>query len=300
MCVVKGSPWIQENSSDLHKRTKYNKDSLPIDSTNINNITLTHEVNPKAKTIDSPSDKVKECTNNILIVDNIDNTNQFKSSIQIQNELEKHPEIPNVKFGYSLPRGGIALHFESDEEALDTIKNWPSEVFSKKEAIHRPKEKNSNTVGFVKNISLKVNEHQVQSYLQDKGCLIDYTQRLYHRHSGRPMPVLKIIFTDNTSLLKATSLLLPFTLNGKRSFCEESRRLSSVRCYKCQTFGHIYRHCDKPKVCENCSSPDHLIQDCHSNSVCVNCQGNHTSSSNKCPEYIKIIQKLRSNSIIDI
>jgi hypothetical protein len=69
-----------------------------------------------------------------------------------------------------------------------------------------------------------------------------------------------------------------------------------TRCYHCQGFGHIAKHCMSPKVCGYCSSTDHESKDCrHKGDAgkhkCINClrfqvkDHSHHAASNECPIY---------------
>ncbi|KAF2890741.1 hypothetical protein ILUMI_15432, partial [Ignelater luminosus] len=69
-----------------------------------------------------------------------------------------------------------------------------------------------------------------------------------------------------------------------------------LRCYRCQSFGHI-ANCKRNPIC-NCGKPVHENSECEEPFVCVNCDGNHSSLSPKCPVYrlekeIKTIQTLQ-------
>ena len=48
---------------------------------------------------------------NIIVVDNVADSKLYKSSVEIKKEVNKFPEINNLQFAYSLPRGGVALQF---------------------------------------------------------------------------------------------------------------------------------------------------------------------------------------------
>ncbi|KAF2901955.1 hypothetical protein ILUMI_04232 [Ignelater luminosus] len=70
-----------------------------------------------------------------------------------------------------------------------------------------------------------------------------------------------------------------------------------LRCYRCQSFGHISANCKRNPIC-NCGKPVHENSGCEEPFVCVNCDGNHSSLSPKCPVYrlekeIKTIQTLQ-------
>ena len=60
---------------------------------------------------------------------------------------------------------------------------------------------------------------------------------------------------------------------------------NTVRCYKCQNFGHTKFNCRKNVVCTKCGQKDHTdSQKCKNEAKCINCQGNHASNDKECPK----------------
>ena len=71
---------------------------------------------------------------------------------------------------------------------------------------------------------------------------------------------------------------------------------NSVRCYKCQTFGHTKFNCRKNEVRTKCGQEDHTdSQECKNEAICVNCQGNQASNEKECPKWKeeKEIQRIK-------
>ena len=232
------------------------------------------------------------------MVDNIKEAQNWKSSKVIKDKLSQHPEFQEVEFAYSLPRGGVAIHFNSEEKAEDILENWPGCVFSPTEKPHRIRGKVTSKIGFVKNIDIRLADNQLKSFLVSSGCSVKEVRKVFHRNSGRPMPIRKVTFNSESDLEKAIKLEFPYKINGKQAFCEKEKQFKVVRCFSCHRYNHIAANCPYKGTCENCGSEDHIFTgECRKQSVCTNCGGKHKSSSNSCPEYLAIIQRVRKNQM---
>lgn len=78
------------------------------------------------------------------------------------------------------------------------------------------------------------------------------------------------------------------------------------RCYKCQRFGHVAKHCNSEKQCGFCASTDHESKDCRykedtARHKCANCmragkkETDHDASAKKCAIYAARIQDYINN-----
>jgi hypothetical protein len=59
-----------------------------------------------------------------------------------------------------------------------------------------------------------------------------------------------------------------------------------TQCFQCQGFGHLARECPRkadPPICRKCTGA-HRAQECKEAPKCANCDGEHPSSSGKCPK----------------
>lgn len=69
------------------------------------------------------------------------------------------------------------------------------------------------------------------------------------------------------------------------------------RCYHCQAFGHIAKHCKNKQVCPHCAG-GHDLKNCRrkdSGPRCANCkvvqkEYHHEIGSKTCPEYERVVQ----------
>ena len=95
-------------------------------------------------------------------------------------------------------------------------------------------------------------------------------------------------------LLEANKVFLGWNACKVRDF------LAVSRCFKCQGFGHIAKHCrHKEEVCSHCTEEGHGAKTCPKktqSAVCVNCRrfglkGGHAASSKECPAHRKALEK---------
>ena len=192
LCVLKGSPWIrdvinEQKSSvkeiDINHRSgnsqtqslKHNPD-LPV--TVISDKEISSKVGVENNDIKVHSDPA-----NVVVVDNISSAKDFKSSKSIKENLCRYDQFSSVEFAYSLPRGGIAIHFDSKQKVEAALSNWPGTVFSSDEQPHKAKGKLPCTVGFLKNIDIRVQNYQLKDFLENQNCAVTNTvQPPYNSH----------------------------------------------------------------------------------------------------------------------
>ena len=111
-----------------------------------------------------------------------------------------------------------------DEEIWDRAeKNWPEELFSPKESVHRPTGKRKKVVGYIRNIDPSLSEKSISEFL-DKECLSTVSvRRQYHRESGKPMPIARVSFESVEVLESVVEREFSVTFNNRRLFIERER-----------------------------------------------------------------------------
>ena len=74
------------------------------------------------------------------------------------------------------------------------------------------------------------------------------------------------------------------------------------QCFKCQGFGHSYKHCTLDQVCAKCGG-NHRLVDCEeSKESCINCkvknpsENNHRANSPNCPVYKEAMARIRNRT----
>ena len=134
-----------------------------------------------------------------------------------------------------------------------------------------------------------VSTQEFVSVLKDSGIDVIDVRCLTNRSSGKPICVLKVKW-----LQEAYSLLLESKLVFINSVCviEKERRVCVVRCYNCQSFGHLARFCSNKRRCEVCSGFHKIDERCSRQVCCANCDGTHPAFSSTCPSYISRYEML--------
>lgn len=248
-------------------------------------------------TIQKQKTTVETDPKTIIVVDKIQNPKLFHKTKDIRQEIEKFEDLREAQFAYSLPAGGVALQLPSPAAVDKVLENWPVTSFGSNAVPHRPKVTRKGIVGYMKNTDPKLNTENIKNKLEEV-CSIETVRRLRNRDSKKAIPVVRIQFTSADDLHKAKKVKLPFTYRKIDAYIEDERKKKVIRCYNCHSYGHIADTCTNCSICENCGSSEHTKPECSSNKPhCANCGGSHQVSSNKCQEYIRVFNSLRSQKL---
>jgi hypothetical protein len=299
-CVLDSSPWCKDQllsadkttvDTEIPSHSQGKQKKTEVSSSKVNN--------PIPPSTTQLSTKPTGRGSYTVVVDNISDPKLFKSSIDIKKESKRFDTLSSIRSGFSLPCGGVALQFNTELEAEKSISQWPETAFGGEANPHRPARtrKGATKVGYIKNVDTGMPEKKVKERL--KHCSTEKVERLFHRHTNTPMPVVRVTFTKYTDLQKAREEILDIFLNGKRAYVEQQRSFKVVRCFKCHRFGHVAKSCVYERRCEICASTEHSREECNSRTrKCGNCTGNHTASSTKCPDFIDTISRLRQHQLV--
>ncbi|KAG7196414.1 hypothetical protein KM043_018822 [Ampulex compressa] len=86
--------------------------------------------------------------------------------------------------------------------------------------------------------------------------------------------------------------------------CKVRDHLQVSRCFKCQSYGHIAKHCKAAEeICKQCSKSGHRGSDCpeaDKKAVCINCKKSHRefhhkAGSKKCPSHVAALERKAAN-----
>ena len=225
----------------------------------------------------------KECdVDNILIIDNIDGASDFATSRRILQEIHLYCPSVKIDFAYSLAKGGVAIHTTCQEDRDLLLAELPSESFGCG-VKHLPKGHCDKTV-FVKGVDTSVSVSQLTGHLLKFGITVIDIRRLSRRHTGKPTHIVKIKCSENSAKQLLNTRLV---INNKVCLVEKERSVRVVRCFNCQSLGHLARHCKNSRRCEVCSETHAVHEKCTSEVKCCNCFGKHPASSSVCPVYLE-------------
>lgn len=122
-------------------------------------------------------------------------------------------------------------------------------------------------------------------------------------------PIFKVGPKKRSSVhwvIEGSPIVRKLLINKSRIFvdfasCRIKDYLAVTRCFHCQKFGHVAKHCRQQEgVCPHCASTDHEFKDCPSKNkkpVCSNCkkigkQHDHKVGDSECECYKKALRQL--------
>jgi hypothetical protein len=111
--------------------------------------------------------------------------------------------------------------------------------------------------------------------------------------AGLKMAVVTMEEDEARILLSLGSIKIGFTN------CRIRRRVTVLKCYRCQEFGHLSRNCtgeDRSKLCYKCGGQGHKKKECQRGAHCPLCEKagvaerNHIAGSGKCSVFRTILE----------
>ncbi len=233
-------------------------------------------------------------SSNIVIIDGISNPRDYKDSATIKKEVNSLKPQVRIEHAYSLPAGGVALHLRDSESKDQALSDWPEGSFGSKQVkAHQTLKVQPKFVVVVKNVDTKLLETDIQNSLAAQVNEPVCVCRLHSNRTNGPLPIIKVTSSEATykSFLKDGVKIL-----GKTHSCTPNRNYKIVRCYNCQTFGHISKTCNHIHKCAVCSlnHPPNQPSVCTSRPKCANCEGAHPAYSTQCPVFKKTLQLLQA------
>ena len=116
-----------------------------------------------------------------------------------------------------------------------------------------------------------------------------FMKRLTNKFTGKPRQLIRLTCSEGAAEKILASEII---IKGTQIQTEKQRILQIIRCYKCQTYGHIAKNCRKQAVCENCSEQA-CESPCSNPPRCTNCSNEHPAFDTNCPVYI-IVERIKT------
>lgn len=238
-------------------------------------------------------EQAEKLESNIVILDNISSIKDYHNSSQIKSEVNRCKPKLDIQQAYSLPRGGIALHLKSQKDTEEALKPWP-QSFGSQVSPHRPSRHLTQSHIIVRSVKTRHSQSEITSDLTktypNSGPIT--VRRLHHRHTKLPLPLIELTCANKTA---ANWLNAGVNILGSHHKVEPKRRFRVVRCYHCQSFGHVAKNCNNPAVCRQCGTDHPDMLNCTMPAKCANCHDPHPADSKHCPVYAAVVTKLHYN-----
>ena len=133
-----------------------------------------------------------------------------------------------------------------------------------------------------------VDEEDILEELRDQG--VQRVRRLKRRDDGNTVP-------SDTFVLSFSQEILPAKVRvAWRSARVRPYVPNPVRCFKCQSYGHMASSCRGKERCGRCASFDHKTSACQATKPKCACGGDHECWSRDCPKLAAEKQKAKDKA----
>ncbi|KAH7986174.1 hypothetical protein HPB52_025154 [Rhipicephalus sanguineus] len=134
----------------------------------------------------------------------------------------------------------------------------------------------------IKGVPRWYSDEELLTYLRPQG--VYHARRVMRRVQTSPSEwesrrTGSVVLTFAPNSERPDKINLGFTRHELVDYVE-----TPPRCFKCQRFGHVAKHCRGEQRCKRCGGP-HDFKTCTSKEklVCANCGGDHPASYGRCP-----------------
>ena len=209
-------------------------------------------------------------------------------------------------------RNGVVVEAETEEGAANLMKQTSLQEAGLK--VEKPSKK--KPIIMIYDVSADLNEVEIKSDVFSRnfhGCDIkeeDFNEEFSVRHKYKDV---RSAGRRNHIVVECSVRVRNWLRSKEKIFiewqaCRVKDYVDVARCFKCQRYGHIAKHCNSVKPCCSCCAGEHDNKDCPNkdkkNSVCcANCKREgrpntkHDAASKLCPSYEKAVK--RQNEKID-
>ena len=135
----------------------------------------------------------------------------------------------------------------------------------------------------MRNVPLMLSEAGILDYV--KPHQVKFVKRFKIKSTDSEKP--NEMQNSTTVFLHFTGPSLPNMVNiDYMKFKTQVYIPKTVRCFKCNRFGHVALKCKNKECCSRCGG-DHAWKTCVNTQKCVNCGGDHSAVSKTCPKYTR-------------
>ena len=105
----------------------------------------------------------------------------------------------------------------------------------------------------IKNINPFISTENIKQIVDGKFNQNSKIRRFHSSINRKPLPIISI---SCYSEISSNLLTEGIDIFGKHYHCEQFKK-PCIRCFNCQQFGHIAKHCSRISLCHNCGNQKH-------------------------------------------
>ncbi|XP_039291744.1 uncharacterized protein LOC120353125 [Nilaparvata lugens] len=241
----------------------------------------------------------------VLIKPSNSTGNEKQDSEKIKGTLKTNiARKDNIKIKKTVPvrGGGLLIVLDSLEDKKKLLKN--KAVNNDQIKITEPQNKKPRII--VYDVPSDLTNKEVTEEIYNKNFVNSGIEKQKFEEGCKPSFKLGPKNKDSVHwVVECEPEIRKAIINKKKIFidmtsCRVNDYHAVQRCYKCQVYGHITKHCKKEEdICGHCSITGHNIKTCPSIDkppVCFNCKradkpSDHKVNYLKCPSYVKALQQ---------
>ena len=212
---------------------------------------------------------------------------KFRDSTKIRRTIAKLLHLKKVVYAFTTARGNTHLEFLTVEEADIVLESWNPDFFGGDSATRKANNKTNEHSALIRGVPLKLDNNEVAQHLDNNFPGIK--ARRFVKAVKLALQTVELSFPSKLLYVKDISdgILLDALFYQPVEFVQQGIRI--IRCYKCQTFGHMSSNCHSKESCKHCAD-EHSVAKCTNKDKQAkynNCKGNHEADDAYCPAYIK-------------
>ena len=166
---------------------------------------------------------------NIRLIDKIPQTLIPKNSTQIKKRIKEFSsEQINIQYSYTLPKGGVAIHTETEKDA-ETLEK---ETISFLAAPAQNLTQTGFTKVVMKNINPFISTEDIKQVVDKKFNQNSKIRRFHSSVNRKPLPIISI---SCHSEINSKLLIEGVDIFGKHCNCEQYKK-PVIRYFNCQQF----------------------------------------------------------------